>query len=766
MLGKSKAAGAAVVALVVVLLTPAAAHLAVKATVTTALSSAAVTTGTAVTDQATLSGVAKQAAGTVTYNVYTSGSCTGTPVFTSVVTVTNATAPPSAPFTATPAGSYQWQAVYRQFPAQAGILSACGSEPLAVTNAPTVTTQLSSPTAVQGAVVTDSATLGGSTSDAGGTVTYNVYTSANCTGTPVFTSTVAVTNGSVPASAGYTVGSAGLYQWQAAYSGDAKNQPASSVCGSETLTVVSTFLSTQLSETVATTGDQVTDQATLIGVTSNAGGTLTYSVYTSTNCTGATSFTSTVPVTAGTAPPSAPFTASPAGAYQWQASYSGDGTNAPMTSTCGSEQLAVKNQPSISTTLSESSGLKDDAVTDQATLPGSTADAGGTVTYNVYSTSDCSGTPVFTSAVTVTNGQVPVSGAFIADPIGTYQWQATYGGDAKNRAVAAPCGSEPLTVSAAPLVPLIDIPQGSTYYGFGGGEYANGTNTMPAAHVTDGLTAANAITPLAADGTPSSTGKIGLLSIGASAQSLEWCGSSSNCLSTSNASFMTFAAASPSVNHSSLVIVNGAQSADPAPLWTSPTNKAFDMVRDQRLAPAGLTEKQVEIVWIENADKEPSVSLPAPGADAYTLESELASAVRAVKIRYPNVKEVFLSSRIYGGYATTTQNPEPYAYESGFAVKWLIQAQINQMATGVVDPVAGDLNENGVAPWIAWGPYIWADGATPNSQGLFYVRNDFQPDGTHPNFNGTTKVGNMLMNFFLGSQFTTCWFPAAPTACQ
>src|SRR5205823_11364179 len=124
----------------------------------------------------------------------------------------------------------------------------------------------------------------------------------------------------------------------------------------------------------------------------------------------------------------------------------------------------------------------------------------------------------------------------------------------------------------------------------------------------------------------------------------------------------------------------------------------------------------------------------------------LAAAVRAVKVRYPHVKEVFFSSRIYAGYATTTQNPEPYAYEYGFSVKWLVQAQINQMRTGVVDPIAGDLDENSLAPWIAWGPYIWADGATPNSQGLFYLRNDLQADGTHPNNNGDTKVGNKLLD--------------------
>ena len=47
-----------------------------------------------------------------------------------------------------------------------------------------------------------------------------------------------------------------------------------------------------------------------------------------------------------------------------------------------------------------------------------------------------------------------------------------------------------------------------------------------------------------------------------------------------------------------------------------------------------------------------------------------------LKKRYPNVKIVYLSSRIYAGYATTGLNPEPHAFESAFSVRWLVQDQI------------------------------------------------------------------------------------------
>ena len=155
----------------------------------------------------------------------------------------------------------------------------------------------------------------------------------------------------------------------------------------------------------------------------------------------------------------------------------------------------------------------------------------------------------------------------------------------------------------------------------------------------------------------------------------------------------------------------------------------------------------------------------AAQADANQLVAQMANVVRALKVRYPNIKLVFLSSRIYGGYATTTLNPEPYPYESGFAVKWLIQAQIDQTQNGgtVVDARAGDLNYDTVAPWLAWGPYLWADGANLRSDGLNWLPADMEADGTHPSQSGEQKVANQLMTFFKQSQHTRCWFVTGAT---
>ena len=90
---------------------------------------------------------------------------------------------------------------------------------------------------------------------------------------------------------------------------------------------------------------------------------------------------------------------------------------------------------------------------------------------------------------------------------------------------------------------------------------------------------------------------------------------------------------------------------------------------------------------------------------------------------------------------TTQLNPEPYAYESGLAVKWLIEAQIDQMNGGGVDPLAGDLNYNsGIAPWLAWGPYLWADGLVRAATVSSGSQSNFQNDGTHPSHRAKKKL--------------------------
>jgi hypothetical protein len=314
---------------------------------------------------------------------------------------------------------------------------------------------------------------------------------------------------------------------------------------------------------------------------------------------------------------------------------------------------------------------------------------------------------------------------------------------------------------AAPTrVPLTEL-GAETYKGFAGGLYPGGSNAPPAAHAAAGVARAQSIVPLDTAGGPDAAGKIVLLSIGMSNTTQEFCAGGSTPTNCSPWSFMGQAAADTSVNHATLTIVNGARGGQDAQTWDAATDANYDSVRLNRLAPLGLTEAQVQIAWVKQADAGPQDSLPTSLADAYLLETRLGNLVRALKSRYAHLQLVFFSSRVYAGYATSTLNPEPYAYESGFGVKWLVQAQVDQMANGgtVTDARAGDLNYDTGAPWIGWGPYLWADGTTPREgDGLVWERSDFAPDGTHPSQSGQQKVGTMLLVFFKTSGVTRCWF--------
>jgi hypothetical protein len=342
--------------------------------------------------------------------------------------------------------------------------------------------------------------------------------------------------------------------------------------------------------------------------------------------------------------------------------------------------------------------------------------------------------------------------------------------------------------------PLMDMPQTggtcATYKGFPGGLYENCSNEMPADHDADGRRFAAKVQRLNGDGMATARGKVVLMSIGMSIALQEF------------TAFMAVANRSSLVNHRTLHIGNGAASGMDACTWfpafgnpscNSNVPNQYDRINSNLATGPRLKPDQVQVVWIKNANGRvhsfergcsplgtlctPLCDERVPGCknspnttDALNLEKEFGDTLRAAKQRWPNLKLAFITSRSYGGYARpSSANPEPFAYESGYAVKWLIEAQIKQVRTGKVDPVAGDLSYR-VALWVAWGPYIWAAGPEPRSDGLAWCGGilspnppcngeaDFHPDGTHPST--VTKQVNMLMQFFLNSPYTHSWFAA------
>ena len=118
--------------------------------------------------------------------------------------------------------------------------------------------------------------------------------------------------------------------------------------------------------------------------------------------------------------------------------------------------------------------------------------------------------------------------------------------------------------------------------------------------------------------------------------------------------------------------MDGAQSSQTAakiidpnpPYWNTPLMQLKD---------AGVTPAQVQVIWLKEADMEPKEPFPA---EVKKLQAELVTIVHHLRDKFPNTKMIYISPRIYGGYSVRPLNPEPHAYETGFAVKWLIADQI------------------------------------------------------------------------------------------
>lgn len=286
------------------------------------------------------------------------------------------------------------------------------------------------------------------------------------------------------------------------------------------------------------------------------------------------------------------------------------------------------------------------------------------------------------------------------------------------------------------FIPLTGLGPG-IYQGFEGGLYSGGLNTRPIAHNSAGVNIGWSIRPLNNSGGPDSLGKIVMISIGMSNTSQEF------------SVFIPLANSDTSKNPD-LLLVNGAQGGQTASRISDSTAAFWDTV-DARLAQAGVTTLQVQAAWLKEANASPTESFPI---HAESIKTQLARIVRIAKNRYPNLKIIYLSSRIYAGYASTALNPEPYAYESCFSVKWLVEEEINGAESLNYDSDNGEV----FSPWLSWGPYLWADGLVPRNDSLIWLCSDFTTDGTHPSVSGRTKVADLLLDFLKSDSSGIPWF--------
>jgi hypothetical protein len=255
--------------------------------------------------------------------------------------------------------------------------------------------------------------------------------------------------------------SAGRYCWRATWSGD----PANGIPGSSDSSATECFTVNPVTPTLATTagpdvnlGQTVSDTASLSGTATQpanpvinltgtagaaAGGTITFTLYGPNNCS-TVAFTSQAVVVSGNGtygPVS--FAPTAAGTYHWVASYSGNSPNTNATShntDCSdtNEDVVVTTVPSSLT--SSQSFIPNDSATVSASQGGNLA---GSVKFEVFESTDCSGTAIYTQTVTVSGASpktVSTSNTTVSTTAANVSWRLTYtSNNPAQRSIPATC---------------------------------------------------------------------------------------------------------------------------------------------------------------------------------------------------------------------------------------------------------------------------------------------------------------------------------------
>lgn len=170
--------------------------------------------------------------GTATFRLYSpQDTWCSWPIFSSTVAVSD-TSVNSTPFVTSVAGTYRWTTSYSGNSSYYGGTTPCGAHSSDVIVGKTRNMLRITSVTMDDGTLSATARLTGY--EPGGTITFYLAGPANtwCSGTPVFTSTVAVDGSGDYVSAGYSPPVSGNYSWRATYSGDANNRGASiTACG-------------------------------------------------------------------------------------------------------------------------------------------------------------------------------------------------------------------------------------------------------------------------------------------------------------------------------------------------------------------------------------------------------------------------------------------------------------------------------------------------------------------------------------------------------
>ena len=371
--------------------------------------------------------------GSIVFHLYDPGhkNCSGTPTYAQTVPVSgNGSYSTTNTTPASRSGNWSWTVSYSGDANNNGATSGCGQETVTVGSA--ALTLFTNPTAggVVGAVVlNDTAQVSGGDTPSG-SITFNLYDPAHtdCSGTPAYTQTVTVAgDGSYSTTNTTPANLSGTWSWTASYSGDANNNGATSGCTQETVAVSKAAPSLITTPSLGGTVGAVVlnDTGTLSGG-SQPSGSVTFNLYdpAHTDCSGAPTYTQTVPVSGNGSFSTTNATAADAtGTWSWTASYTGDANNNGATSGCTQETVTVtKASPSLTTTPSPGGTVGAVVLNDTGSVSGGYS-PGGSITFSLYDPAhtDCSGAPTYTQTVPVSgNGSFSTTNATAADATGTW----------------------------------------------------------------------------------------------------------------------------------------------------------------------------------------------------------------------------------------------------------------------------------------------------------------------------------------------------------
>ena len=182
------------------------------------------------------------------------------------------------------------------------------------------------------------------------------------------------------------------------------------------------------------------------------------------------------------------------------------------------------------------------------------------------------------------------------------------------------------------MTPLSDLAS-AEYLGFVGGLYPNGKNSPPPAYEQAGVALGGTVQPLAGDGKPSNSGKIVMISIGMSNTSREF------------SQFIRLADNDARKNPD-LVMIDAARDGAAATDIALPFGDYWKHV-DSQLQHGEVSAAQVQVVWLKTAFAHEPRGFPEK---ARLLQRLLRSIVEILRTKFPKLRLVYFSSRIYGGY--------------------------------------------------------------------------------------------------------------------